>query len=602
MALAPLALVVPILTAAVLVGIGGRIPASAANGIALVATLATATLCAVLLGHVWDGNEVAWMGGWHPRAGGVVIEIDLAVDPLGAGAATFSAVLVALALIYSQRYFEEIAPLYHALLLVMLTGIVGLCLTGDLFDLFVFFELMSVPSYVLTAYDIEEKGPIQGALAFALTNSIGSFMMVSGIGLLYGRTGALNLAQIGHTLAGHQADGLVVAAFALIACGFLIKAAAVPFHFWLPDAYAVAPVPVCILFAGVMLELGLFGLARVYWTAFAGIPGMGPHRAGDVLLWLGVLTAVVGAVMAIMQHHLKRLLAFSTISHGGLFLMGFALLGAHALGGVAVFVLAHGAVNSSMFMAAGIVGRRVGTVAEADLHGRARGLRVTGIALAVGGLAIASLPPFGPFAGKALVEEAATARGLGWFPALFALCTALTGGAILRVAARAFLGLGPRAPSGDPGVEEEAEEEHAGADWRSTPLQLSAPMVGLLLAGLGVGLVPEVRHALDHAAAVFVDRPAVTAQVLAGGPPPHPHVAPATGPHLSSYLYAAVSVLGALLTAGVALFSPRREGLPVAARAARLLHAWHDGHLGDYATWAAVGAAVLGWAVAVSVR
>src|SRR5689334_7539916 len=124
----------------------------------------------------------------------------------------------------------------------------GFVLSGDIFIMFVFFELMSVCAFALTAYQVEEAGPIQGAFNFAVSNTIGAFLVLLGIALLYGRTGSLNLAEIGRRLTEDgRHDGLVVAAFSLITCGFLGKAAMVPFHFWLADAYATAPAPVCVL-------------------------------------------------------------------------------------------------------------------------------------------------------------------------------------------------------------------------------------------------------------------------------------------------------------------------------------------------------------------
>src|SRR5207244_4382803 len=142
----------------------------------------------------------------------------------------------------------------------------------------------------------------------------------------------------------HPFDGLAVVALMLITCGFLVKAAAVPFHLWLPDAHAVAPTPVCVLFSGVMVELGLYGVFRVYWTVFA--PSLGHGRAvTGLLVGVGVLTALVGALECFFQPHLKRLLAFSTISHIGMFLVGAALLTPAGLAGVVIFVAGHGAVK-----------------------------------------------------------------------------------------------------------------------------------------------------------------------------------------------------------------------------------------------------------------
>ncbi|HEX8005481.1 MAG TPA: proton-conducting transporter membrane subunit, partial [Trebonia sp.] len=137
--------------------------------------------------------------------------------------------------------------------------------------------LMGVSAYALTAYRPEERGPIQGALNFAITNSVGAYISLSGIALIYGRTSALNMAQIGAYISRHPPDRLVVVAFGLIIAGLLVKSAIVPFHFWLADAHAVAPTPLCVLFSGVMVELGLYGIARVYWSMFGTALGHGPR-------------------------------------------------------------------------------------------------------------------------------------------------------------------------------------------------------------------------------------------------------------------------------------------------------------------------------------
>ena len=224
-------------------------------------------LLVVIMIRVAHHDETYWFGGFRPHHG-IAIGIDFEVGPLSAGLACLAAVLVTAGMVFSWRYFERVATYYHVLMLAFLAGMIGFCLTGDIFDMFVWFELMSVAAYALTAYRPEERGSIQGALNFAITNSIGAYLALSGIAVVYGRTGALNMAQIGQDLARHRPDGLVVVAFVLIVTGWLIKGAIVPFHFWLADAQAVAPTPVCVLFSGVMVELGLYGVARVYWSMF----------------------------------------------------------------------------------------------------------------------------------------------------------------------------------------------------------------------------------------------------------------------------------------------------------------------------------------------
>ena len=185
-----------------------------------------------------------------------------------------------------------------------------------------------------------------------------------------GTTGALKLAQIGRSVEGRGPTTLLVVAFSLLATGFLIKAAAVPFHFWLADAYAVAPAPVCALLAGVMSDLGVYAIARIFWTIFAG-----PFAAHDesvrwILLGIGVGTGLVGGVMAFLQRHLKRMLAFATIADVGIFLIGIALLTPDGLAGVALFVIAHGLAKGSLFLTTGVLRERLDSVDELVLGAR----------------------------------------------------------------------------------------------------------------------------------------------------------------------------------------------------------------------------------------
>ncbi|MBO0744229.1 MAG: NADH-quinone oxidoreductase subunit D, partial [Candidatus Dormibacteraeota bacterium] len=235
-----LAVGIPLLVGAALVAANAKRARRVADTIALATALLVVVICAfVLVEAVAQTRVILWFGGWTPQHG-VAIGIAFAVDPVGAALAMLAAVLVSSSLLFSWRYFEAVGHLYHTLMLVFLGAMVGFCFTGDLFNLFVFFELMSVAGFALAGYMIEEPGPLQGAINFGVTNTVGGFCILTGIGLLYGRTGALNLAQLGQTLARHPDSRLMAVAMTLILGGFLVKAAAIPFHFWLADAHAVA--------------------------------------------------------------------------------------------------------------------------------------------------------------------------------------------------------------------------------------------------------------------------------------------------------------------------------------------------------------------------
>lgn len=600
--LAPIAVAIPLLSAAMLVAVAAFVPRRVIDVLACAAATTCVVLCALVLDDASDGTLVYWFGGWTPR-GGEALGISFAIDQIGAGLALFASALFLAAFIFCWRYFVVIGPLFHALMLVLLAAMLGFSYTGDLFNLFVFFELLSVAAYALVAYDIEEEGPLQGALNFAVTNSIGAFLILTGIALLYGRTGALNMAQIGDVLAGQPADGLVVVAFTLMAVGFFVKAAVVPFHFWLADAYSVAPTPVCLLLSAAMSELGLYAFARVYWTVFSGTLG-GEEALEAILIGAGALTALVGAVMAFGQRHLKRMLAFATVSHVGLFLIGIALLDAGGLAGTALFVVADGLVKAALFVGVGTVQHLFGSVDELRLYGRARALRITGPLMAVCALAVASLPPFGPWLGKALIDDAAREAGAGWVVVpVFAIASILTGAALLRATVRVFVGVGPRE---DPAIVDAPAPHEVDPEFQFThervPRTMTIPGLALAAGGLGIGLVPGLRAAFDHASQPFVDRAGYAATVLHGrmlsedGPV-------AAAPGLSEVLLGVATAAGACALAYLSL-APARPGLHrlglAAGRASAWLRPLHSGYVGDYVTWLVAGAAVLGGAFALT--
>jgi len=588
----PLPVAIPLLAAALMVSTDHLTPRLVHDAVAILASGAALAFSLVILLASQSHDVLHWFGGWHPD-GGVAIGIVFAADPFGAAMASLATALVFLALIYSLTYMREESRSFDVLMLGFGGAMAGFSLTGDIFNMFVWFELMGVCAYALAGFKIEELGPVQGAFNFAVTNTLAAYMILTGIALLYARTGILNLAQIGHELAGDKADRLVVVSLTLIFIGLMVKAAIVPFHFWLADAHAAAPAPVCVLFSGAMVELGIFFIARVYWTVFDAPFHAHPGPIKVLLVVIGMLTMLVGALMCFLQRHLKRLLAYSTISHAGAMLAGIGLLDSKSLAGVANLILAHAFLKGGLFLVCGLVLMQLKNIDEIRLRGAGRDMPITGVLWFLGSLGLVGIPYVGIFLGHGLLDDGAIEHGYGWIPALTMVAAGTCAGAMFRAGARVFLGWGA---DEDELLSPEPDENPQERDAK-VPLMwaVTAVMIGL---GLVASIVPGLEPRSERASERFVDRTAYASRVLHG-------IAVHGGPHLpfdlpsatgSSLAYGSGALLVALAVAAIGLWHGRVPRLVQAPLDA--IRDAHSGIVGDYLLWIVGGTAVIGavWA------
>lgn len=348
------------------------------------------------------GIQSAHLGGWPAPYG-----ITFAVDLFSALMVLLSAILAVVASIYAasdidrQRRTHGFYPLVHLLLM----GTNGVFITGDLFNLYVWFELTLMASFVLLVLG-NERPQIQGAIKYVALNLISSSLFLTGLGLLYGSVHALNMADLSLKLPALAAPiRTTLAMIFLVAFG--IKAAVFPLFFWLPDAYPAPPVTIAALFAGLLTKVGVYALVRAFTLVFVA------DGAGVRALILGIagFTMAVGVLGAVSQMEVRRILAFHSVSQVGYMVMGLGLFTASSLAGTVFFVLHHAVVKSNLFLISGLMrpdGREVRLEREGGLLGRDPWLAGCFLITA---LSLAGAPPLSGFWAKLLLVQAGLAGG-----------------------------------------------------------------------------------------------------------------------------------------------------------------------------------------------
>ncbi len=348
-----------------------------------------------------DGIQSIQVGGWQAPFGiTMVADLFSAILVVLAGVLAVAVVLYSTATIDGGR--ERFA--YYPLTMVLLAGVTGTFLTGDLFNLYVWFEVLLIASFVLLALG-GERAQLEGALKYVALNLVASATLLVTIGVVYGLTGTVNLADLSVRFAEVEPDGLVAAVAAMLLIAFGIKAALVPLFFWLPASYHTPPVAVSALFSGLLTKVGIYALVRVFTLLFA-------EQAADfqpLLLLVAALTMIIGVLGAVAQHEMRRLLSFHIISQIGYLVMGLALFTVSAMAGLIYFLVHVALAKSTLFLVAGSVKHLTGSF-ELSKTG---GLWVLKPGLAVlfgiAAMSLAGIPPFSGFLAKLALIEAGLA-------------------------------------------------------------------------------------------------------------------------------------------------------------------------------------------------
>ena len=353
-----------------------------------------------------------------------------------------------------------------------------------------------------------------------------------------------------------------------------------------------------------MVELGLYAVLRIHVVVFSQTFALHAGRLRAILLVLGIVTVVVGGIMCYAEHHLKRLLAFSTICHAGLMLVLLALRTPAAIAGLLLYLLAHALVKSSLFFCSGIILHRLRTISEPKLFARGKPLRWTALVWFLGGAGLAAAPPFATMLGDLWSSRAGDALGLPWLPALFILGGALTGGAVLRVGARIFLGWGDHAITDTAARVDELPETKD--DDETIFWYHFFPAALCIAAAACIAFVPAIATNAMLAAMRLNGSAAYIHTVYSGVTNPLP------AQHFSELGFGAAALHGLLalgaagLLAATSVFRLRlprrlRIGAYLEGSLTRL-RALQSGHPGDYVMWLTVGAAGIGLAFLTLLR
>lgn len=375
------------------------------RAISLVATFALLPVTVWLLTLAGDDQlRIYALGNWQPPFG-----IILLLDRLSALMLLVTAVLASGAVVYATRGDDDRGPNFHALFQFQLLGINGAFLTGDLFNLFVFFEILLISSYALLVHG---HGPerIRSGVHYVVLNLFGSSLFLIGVATLYGLTGTLNMVDLAVRIGAAEASEgpLLAAAGFMLLIVFGLKAALLPLYFWLPSAYAAATAPVAALFA-IMTKVGLYAILRVFTLLYGSAAGSLSFMVNDWLWPLALLTVAAGVFGALAARSLQGLLAYLIVVSVGTLLAGIALGSEEGLS-AALFYLVHSTfVAGGLFLLADLIGRQRGA-AETSLV-PAPALRqplLLGALFFAGAISVAGLPPFSGFIGKVMLLSAVT--------------------------------------------------------------------------------------------------------------------------------------------------------------------------------------------------
>ncbi|MFN0164067.1 MAG: monovalent cation/H+ antiporter subunit D family protein [Burkholderiales bacterium] len=463
------------------------------TGFAFVTVTLSAWLAFAIAIALWRqvdaGGTISYaIGSWPPPWG-----IEYRVDKLSSFVLLLVSGVAAVALPYSRRSIEAEIPreqhyLFYSMMALALTGLLGITITGDAFNIFVFLEISSLSSYVLIALGRDRRA-LLASYRYLILGTIGATFYVIGIGLLYLLTGTLNIVDMGERLANVDEARPVLAALAFLTAGLGLKFALYPLHQWLPGAYSHAPSVVSAFLAGTATKVAIYVLLRLYFSVFDLSPHFQRMPWPEILLVLSLAAMFVASFQATLQDDLKRLLAYSSLAQVGYITLGVSLKSEAGLAAAIMHLFNHGITKAALFLLCGCAVAVVGGTGFARLAGLARTMPLTTLGVAIGGLGLIGVPGTAGFVSKWYLLTAALQQGLWWLVAAILVSSLLAVVYVWRFVETAVFAAPPAAPA---------------APVRAVPLSLQVPAWLLLGATIWFGVdATWVVEAANAAAALL---------------------------------------------------------------------------------------------------
>jgi multicomponent Na+:H+ antiporter subunit D len=455
----------PFLAAAVLPLVGKIskrvLPDLLANGVFLTLFVLAVTSGRRLIGAGPVLQQFRWMG--------EDVGITLAVD----GFSLFMLMAIALVTLcvglYSINYMEHYGSksVYYALLLMMMTGMNGLVLASDLFQVYLFLEVAAIASYALVAFGLEYD-ELEASFKYLMLSVVASAAVLISIAVIFGITGGVGFAAVAEGLRALDSRTAVGFCSALFIMGFGLKAALVPFHAWLPDAHPSAPAPISAILSGLLIKVsGVYALTRIFFNVFGLTPAL-----SEVLMWTAMVSIVVAALLALGQPDMKRMLAYSSISQVGYVVLGLGLGTPLGIAGGLFHLFNHAVAKGLLFLNSGAVQQATGTRELDQMGGLAKRMPLTAGTSIVGSLSISGVPPLAGFWSKLLIIIALVQARQSTLAVLAVLASVLTLWYYLIFQRKAFFG----------------KLEERWKNVKEAPFWMSAATVLLALIAIGVGI------------------------------------------------------------------------------------------------------------------